>query len=140
MSINRIVLMGNITRDLELRSTPSGKSVLQFSVAVERDAKDANGNKKTDFIDCVSWNGTAEFISRNFVKGSAIAIDGKLQIDEWTDKEGGKRKASKILVQSVSFCGRKYSQNNKNQNVKDGNCGFFDEIGNFEYDLPDEFR
>lgn len=140
MSINRIVLMGNITRDLELRSTPSGKSVLQFTVAVERDKKDANGNKKTDFIDCVAWNGTAEFISRNFGKGSAIAIDGKLQIDEWTDREGGKRKVAKVLVQSVSFSGRKYNQNSQTQNVKEEHEGFFDEINNFEYDLPDEFR
>lgn len=140
MSINRIVLMGNITRDLELRSTTSGKSVLQFSIAVERDKKDTNGNKNTDFIDCVAWNSTAEFISRNFVKGSAIAIDGKLQIEEWNDKDGGKRKAAKILVQSVSFCGRKYNQNSQTQNAKDEHEGFFDEINNFEYDLPDEFR
>lgn len=105
--LNRIILMGRLTRDPELRHTQSGTAVASFSLAVERDFKDQGGEKETDFIDVVAWRGTAEFVSKYFVKGRMAAVDGRLQIRDWTDKDGNKRKSAEVLANNVYFADSK---------------------------------
>lgn len=97
--LNHIVLMGRLTRDVELRYTNSQKPVASFTLAVDRDGKD-NG---VDFIDCVAWNGTAEFVNKYFSKGRMAVVSGKLQIREWTDKQGNKRRSAEVNVRDIYF-------------------------------------
>ena len=104
---NGVHIMGRITRDLELRHTQSGTAVCQFCVAVTRSFKDANGEYQSDFIDCVAWRNSAEFITKYFSKGAMIALDGELQTRNYTDKDGNKRKATELLVSSTAFTGEK---------------------------------
>ena len=102
--LNKIFLMGRLTRDPELRHTPSGVPVASFSLAVDRDFKDKQtGEKATDFIDCVAWRNTAEFVSRYFTKGRMAVVVGSLQLRDWTDKEGGKRRAAEVVADTVYF-------------------------------------
>lgn len=104
---NGVHIMGRITRDLELRHTQSGTAVCQFCVAVTRSFKDANGEYQSDFIDCVAWRNSAEFITKYFSKGALIALDGELQTRNYTDKYGNKRKATELFVSSAAFTGEK---------------------------------
>lgn len=104
---NGVHIMGRITRDLELRYTQSGTAVCPFCVAVTRSFKDANGEYQSDFIDCVAWRNSAEFITKYFSKGAMIALDGELQTRNYTDKDGNKRKATELLVSSSAFTGEK---------------------------------
>ena len=93
--LNHIVIMGRLVRDPEIRRTGTGIAVASFSVAVERDfGKNENGEKETDFIDCVAWRTTGEFVSKYFTKGSMIVVSGRLQIRGWTDKDGNKRRSA----------------------------------------------
>ena len=102
--LNRIILMGRLTRDPELRHTQTGTAVASFSLAVDRDFKDRNtGEKATDFIDIVAWRQTAEFVSRYFTKGRMAVVEGRLQIRDWTDKEGGKRRSAEVIADNVYF-------------------------------------
>lgn len=102
--LNRIIIMGRLTRDPELRRTQSGTAVTSFSLAVEDDFKDKEtGEKKVYFIDCVAWRNTAEFICKYFTKGRTMAIDGKIQTRTWEDKEGSHRKAVEIVAESAYF-------------------------------------
>ena len=101
--LNKCVFMGRMTRDPELRSTGSGKSVTSFTIACERDMKDKDGSRATDFIDCVAWGPTAEFAAKYFGKGRMAIIDGRIQVRDWTDKDGKKRKAVEVLADHVYF-------------------------------------
>ena len=102
--LNHIVIMGRMVRDPELRSTQSGTSVCSFTLACDRDFKSKDGGEKeTDFIDCVAWRSTAEFVSKYFTKGRMMAVTGRLQIRDWVDKEKNKRRSAEILVSSVYF-------------------------------------
>lgn len=103
MSLNRVAIMGRLTRDPELRSTQSGTAVTSFSIAVDRDFKGKDGEKEADFLDIVAWRSTAEFVSRYFTKGNMIAVDGRLQTRSYEDKDGNKRKAVEIVADSVYF-------------------------------------
>ena len=102
--LNHIVIMGRLTRDPELRKTRIGTSVASFTVAVDRDfsGKDS-GEKETDFIDCVAWRGTAEFVDKYFKKGRMIVVSGRLQLRDWTDKDGNKRVSAEIVADSCYF-------------------------------------
>ena len=102
--LNHITIMGRLARDPELRRTSSGIAVTSFTVAVDRDfsGKDG-GEKETDFIDCVAWRQTGEFVSKYFTKGSMAVVSGRLQIRGWTDKDGNKRKAAEIVADNVYF-------------------------------------
>ena len=92
--LNKVFIMGRLTRDPELRRTQAGTPVASFALAVDRDFKDkATGERSTDFIDVVAWRQTAEFVSRYFTKGRMAVVEGRLQIRDWTDKEGGKRRS-----------------------------------------------
>ena len=109
--LNHITLMGRLTRDPELRRTGSGVAVASFTIACDRDFTDKqSGEKKTDFIDCVAWRNTGEFISKHFTKGRMIVVDGRLEIREWTDREGNKRRSAEILVGSAYFGDSKMSE------------------------------
>ncbi len=110
--INTVVLMGRLTFDPELRTTPSGVSVVRFQVAVDRSYQKAGEERKADFIDVTAWRQTADFVSRYFHKGSMIAIEGSLQTDNYTDKDGNKRKSIQVVANNVSFCGSKSESGN----------------------------
>ena len=112
--LNIAIIMGRLTRDPELRRTNSGKPVASFTVAVDRDYAPEGQEKETDFIECVAWNGTAEFIQKYFTKGSMIVVKGRMQIRGWTDKEGNKRKTAEIVADQVYFGESKKSQEGSN--------------------------
>ena len=96
--------MGRLTRDPELRHTQSGTAVASFTLAVDRDFKDKQtGEKSTDFIDIVAWRQTGEFVSRYFTKGRMAVVEGRLQLRDWTDKEGNKRRAAEVVADNVYF-------------------------------------
>ena len=101
--LNKIILMGRLTRDPELRRANSGTPVASFTIAVDRDFKSQGGEKETDFIDIVAWRNTAEFVSKYFTKGRMAVVEGRLQIRDWTDKEGNKRKAAEVIADNVYF-------------------------------------
>lgn len=101
--LNKIVVMGRLTRDPELRRTQNGTAVTSFSVACERDFKSQSGEKETDFIDVVAWRTTAEFVSKYFTKGRMAVVYGRLQLRDWTDRDGNKRRAAEIVADSVYF-------------------------------------
>ena len=101
--LNKWEGMGRLTRDPELRRTPSGTAVATFTIAVDRDFKGKNGEQDTDFIDIVAWRQTAEFVSKYFSKGRMAVVEGRLQIREYTNKEGQKRKATEIVADNVYF-------------------------------------
>ena len=100
--LNTITIMGRLVRDPEVRTTPSGVSVTSFTLAVDRDHK--NGDEKvTDFIDCVAWRGTADFVGKYFSKGKQAVVSGSLQSDKWEDKDGNKRTSWKVQVGNIYF-------------------------------------
>lgn len=123
--MNIVALTGRIAHTPELKQTPSGTAVLSFSIAVDR--RFSGKEKQTDFIDCVAWRTTAEFIARYFSKGDMIAIEGEIQTRQFEDKHGNKRKAVEVVISNVSFCGGKKEQSK--QDIE------FEEIGGDD-DLP----
>ncbi len=109
--LNQIVLMGRLTRDPELRRTQTGTAVASFTLAVDRDFSGRDGGEKqTDFIDIVAWRNTAEFVSKYFFKGQMAAVSGRLQIRDWTDKDGGKRRSAEVVADNVYFADSKKSR------------------------------
>lgn len=104
--LNSIIIMGRLTNFPEVKTTQSGISVCSFTVAVDRQYAN-NGQRETDFIDCVAWRNTADFVGKWFTKGQMIAVQGELQTRNYEDKNGNKRKATEIVVGNVSFCGDK---------------------------------
>ena len=101
--LNRIILMGRLTRDPELRRTGSGTAVTSFSLAVDRDFKSQSGEKETDFIDIVAWRNTAEFVSKYFTKGRMAVVEGRLQLRDWKDKDGNSRRSAEVVAEHVYF-------------------------------------
>ena len=112
--LNHIVIMGRFTRDPELRRTGSGIAVASFTVAVDRDFKSGNSNEKeVDFIDCVAWRNTGEFVGKYFTKGRMAVVSGKLQIRSWTDKDGNKRRTAEVVADNVYFADSKSESSTK---------------------------
>ena len=101
--LNKIMIMGRLTRDPELRRTQSGTPVTSFSLAVDRDFKSQSGEKETDFIDVVAWRSTAEFVAKYFAKGRMAVVEGRLQIRDWQDKDGNKRRSAEVVADNVYF-------------------------------------
>ena len=101
--LNKIFIMGRLTRDPELRRTQSGTPVTSFSLAVDRDYKTQSGEKETDFIDVVAWRATAEFVAKYFTKGRMAVVEGRLQIRAWQDKEGNNRRSAEVVADNVYF-------------------------------------
>ena len=101
--LNHIVLMGRLTRDPELRRTGSGVAVASFTLAVDRDYAAQGAEKETDFVDIVAWRNTAEFVSKYFTKGRMAVVSGRLQIRNWQDKDGNKRRSAEVIADNVYF-------------------------------------
>ena len=134
--LNHSVLMGRLTRDPDLKTTPAGVAVASFSMAVERDFMEG-GEKKTDFIDVVAWRNTAEFVSKYFAKGSMAVVSGRLQIRDWQDKEGNKRKTAEIVADNVYFGeGKKDGAKPNAPSGGNSNNSAFSELDNGDGDLP----
>lgn len=113
--LNKIILMGRLCTNPELRRTGSGTAVTSFSLACDRDFKSQSGDKETDFIDVVAWKNTAEFVSKYFSKGRMAVVEGRLQIRDWTDKAGNKRTTAEVVADNVYFADSKRSESNDNQ-------------------------
>lgn len=108
--LNKIIIMGRLCNDPELRRTTSGTSVTSVTLACDRDFKSQSGEKETDFINVVAWKNTAEFLCSYFSKGRMIVADGRLQVREWTDKEGAKKKAAEVIADHIYFADSKQEQ------------------------------
>ena len=113
--LNKIILMGRLCTNPELRRTGSGTAVTSFSLACDRDFKSQSGEKETDFIEVVAWKNTAEFVSKYFSKGRMAVVEGRLQIRDWTDKAGNKRTSAEVVADNVYFADSKRSESNDNQ-------------------------
>lgn len=101
--LNNCTIMGRLTRDPELRHTGSNIPVASFTLAVDRDRKNQNGEKETDFIDVAAWRSTADFVSKYFAKGQMAVVSGRLQMRKWEDKDGNKRVSAEIVAENVYF-------------------------------------
>ena len=102
--LNKVFIMGRLARDPELRRTQSGIAVASFTLAVDRDYKDkASGERAVDWIDCTAWRQAGEFVSRYFTKGRMAVVEGRLQITDWTDKDGNKRRKTEVVVEQIYF-------------------------------------
>ena len=115
--LNTIILQGRFTSTPELKTTTSGIPVTSFTLAVPRDYKGKDGQEITDFIDCVAWRNTAEFAAKYFVKGSAVIVKGSLEVRNYEDKNGNKRKATEVKADSLYFCEAKKRDNNNADNT-----------------------
>ena len=109
--LNKIVVMGRLTKDPELRYTANETPVASFSLAVDRNYATKDGERETDFFDIVAWRHTGEFVSRNFIKGQLVAVEGRMQRRQWTDRDGNKRYAYEVIADSVHFAG--HNRNNE---------------------------
>lgn len=119
--LNQIAIQGRLVRDPELRRTNSGKAVTSFTLVCDRDFKNQQtGEKEVDFIECVAWGGTGETVAKYFSKGQLAAVSGRLQIRQYTDKNGQKRRQAEILVSNVYFCGSKESGTQTNSGAYNG--------------------
>lgn len=134
--LNKIILMGRLTRDPELRRTGSGTAVASFAIAVDRDFKSQNGEKETDFIDVVAWRSTAEFVSKHFSKGRMAVVEGRLQIRDWTDKDGTKRRSAEVIADNVYFADSKRDDTTANRNALAERAEQFAEIAEEYGELP----
>mgnify|MGYP002672867323 CR=1 FL=1 len=129
--LNKIIIMGRLTRDPELRRTQGGNAVTSFALAVDRDFKSADGAKETDFIDVVAWRGTAEFAARYFTKGRMAVVEGRLQIRDWKDKDGNNRRSAEVLADHLYFA------DSKREDAPDGKpAQTFEEVLEEDGDLP----
>ena len=134
--LNHIVIMGRLVRDPELRRTGSGVAVASFRVAVDRDfAPKDGGERKADFIDCVAWRQTGEFISKYFTKGRMIVVDGRLEMRDWTDKDGNKRTSAEIVVANAYFGDSKRDNDGGNSSYG-GNAYGGNSYGSNAYSAP----
>jgi single-strand DNA-binding protein len=112
--LNKVVMMGRLVKNPELRRTGSGVAVTSFTIAVDRDfAEKQSGQKETDFVDCVAWRQTGEFVDKYFSKGKMAVVVGRLQFRSWTDKDGNKRKNAEVVVENVYFGDSKTENNNE---------------------------
>lgn len=141
--INSVVLMGRLTYEPELRTTPNGISVVRFQIACDRNYSAKGEERKTDFIDITAWRQSAEFVSNYFHKGSMIALEGSIQTENYTDSSGNKRKSVIVVANRVSFCGSKSESQNQNPafaqpapSYASADNSDFDEIVDDDDELP----
>lgn len=143
MALNHVCLQGRLTNTPELRHTQQGTAVTSVTLAVDRDFKGPSGEKETDFIPVVAWRNTAEFLSKYFTKGRMAVVEGRLQLRDWTDKEGNKRRAAEVVADSVYFGDSKREGDSKAP-VHAGPAGYgvpaggdaFAELDDDDGDLP----
>jgi single-strand DNA-binding protein len=122
--LNNVIIMGRLTRDPELRRTQGGTAVTSFTMAVDRDFKSQSGEKETDFIDVVAWRNTGEFAAKYLAKGRMAAVEGRIQVRDWQDKDGNRRKSVEVVADNVYFADSK--RDSKPQESRDDQA--FDEI------------
>lgn len=134
--LNHITIMGRLTRDPELRYTQTQKPVANFALAVDRDSKNTDGEYDTDYIDCVAWNGTAEFINKYFFKGQMAIVSGRLQMRDWTDRDGNKRHSAEVVVGNIYFGGSKKGERRTTEVPADATPGDFQELDDDDGELP----
>ena len=131
--LNHLTIMGRLTRDPELRYTNAGTAVASFALAVDRDFKGQDGQKETDFIECVAWRGTGAFVAKHSFKGKMAVVDGRLQIRDWTDKQGNKRRSAEVVVSNIYFGD---SRREKERHEDDFPEPDFEEMDEEDVDLP----
>ena len=135
--LNHIVIMGRLTRDPELRRTGSGLAVTGFTLAVDRDFADKeSGERGCDFIDCVAWRQTAEFVSNYFSKGRMAVVSGRLQIRSWTDKDGNKRRTAEVVADNVYFGDSKHDADTTGNSGYQAPATNFGELTDDDPELP----
>lgn len=141
--LNRVILMGRLTKDPELKQTPNNISVATFSLAVDRNYQSDKDNKQTDFINIVAWRHTAEFVGKYFTKGQLVAVEGSIQTRSYQDKDGNNRTAFEVVADQVYFAEKKQNGENKSQSessAKDsfqvGDLGDFEEFDANDGELP----
>jgi single-strand DNA-binding protein len=139
--LNKIFIMGRLTYTPELRRTQNGTAVTSFTLAVDRDFKDKDGEKVADFIDCVAWRTTAEFVAKNFAKGRMAVVEGRLQLRDFKDKDGNSRKVSEVHVDNIYFGDSKPQNNGSYSNyaaqvAMNNSAEAFEEIEDDGEDLP----
>ena len=132
--MNTVCLMGRLTRDPELRHTQVGTAVASFTLAVDRGKSERTGERITDFIDCVAWKGTAEIVSKYFAKGQMAAVTGRIQIRDWTDKDGNKRRSAEVVVSKIFFADSKKSREGASQSTEYTSQEFEEFAADDEYD------
>lgn len=128
--LNHITIMGRFTKDPELRRTQSGKSVASFTVACDRDID----RSKSDFFDCVAWNGTADFISKYFTKGQLCVVDGRMEFRDWTDKNGQNRRSAEVVVDNIYFASKR--EDNSSFTIPDNTVRNFEKMIEDDDQLP----
>ena len=129
--LNKIFIMGRLTRDPELRHTQSGTAVASFSLAVDRDFKEQDGSRATDFIDCVAWRSSAEFVDKYFSKGRMAVVEGRLQIRDWTDKDGNKRRSAEVVADNLYFGDSRRDNGGEGGSYTGGNSGYSAPAGGY---------
>ena len=137
--VNKVELIGRLTHDVEMRQTPNGVSLARFSIAVTRRFKNSNGEYDADFINCVAWRQTGEFIAKHFQKGGMIAVVGSIQSRSWDGNDGKKQYATEVVVDEVYFTGaKKQNNNNQQQTPPQDNSDYYPDPDFPELDYPDE--
>ena len=127
--LNSITLMGRLTKEPDFRTTQSGTNVVSFTLAVDRDYQSGGSEKQTDFVECVAWRNTADFVSKYFHKGQMMALRGSLQSRKWEDKNGNSRVSWEVLADSVYFCDGKKSDGNADRPAKSAvNVSAFEDL------------
>ena len=129
--LNKIFIMGRLTRDPELRRTQSGTPVTSFSLAVDRDFKSQSGEKETDFIDVVAWRATAAFVAKYFTKGRMAVVEGRLQIREWQDRDGNKRRSAEVVADNLDFGDSRRDNGGEGGSYTGGNSGYSAPAGGY---------
>lgn len=134
--LNHVVIMGRLTKDPELRRTDSGIAVTSFTVAVDRDIANKDGERETDFFDCVAWRGTGEFVAKHFRKGQMIVVDGRLQVRRWKDKDDSKRRTTEIVADNIYFGDSKKDSPSNEQPKEDYSANNFNMLEDEDSQLP----
>ena len=111
--MNKVILVGNLTRDPEYQTTPNGVALARFSIAVQRKFVNSDGNREADFINCIAWRGQADFVNKYFKKGSRIGLTGSLQTRNYEANDGSRRTATEVVVEDVEFVGPKQDDNGR---------------------------
>lgn len=133
--LNKVFLQGNLATEPDIRHTQNGTAVSSFRLAVNRDFKSQDGTRETDFINIVAWRGAAEFVGKCFTKGQQAVIEGRLQVRQYTDREGNKRSVTEVVASNIYFCGQR-RDNPMTADLSDGEPPDFATLSENDGELP----